>query len=57
MTPFETDVRKIIADYKEELAECSSEYARRSAAEHAFNEILAAVETCERIEKEKKNEP
>ena len=40
----ENEIKQIIADYKEELAEAGCEYARQSAMESAFKRILEIVE-------------
>lgn len=38
------EIKKIIADYKAEVAEAGSEHKRQSAMEYAFNRILEIVE-------------
>lgn len=38
------EIRNIIADYKAELAEAGSEYARQCAMQYAFNRILELFE-------------
>lgn len=47
----ENELKRIIADYKAELAAAGSEYKRQCAMEYAFNRILELVDDVDGGEK------
>lgn len=50
----ENEIKRLIAEYKAELEEAGSEYARQSLKLSTFDKILEAVEMQEKAEKELK---